>query len=62
MSNAEKTLDGLHSNSAFELVIPGLKFAHIMRRYENVARRNELVDLRTIVVEGTCNVLGCFDV
>ena len=48
-----QTLEDLHDNRNFEHIIAGLTYATIMRNFENVGRRNELVDLRTIIKTGT---------
>ncbi len=52
MDEAGVTLEALHDNRDFELKIPGLKFAHIMRRFEDTTRRGEEIELAKIILSG----------
>lgn len=45
-------MEELRNNRDFELNIPGIKYAHIMRKFENVLRRGERVELAKIVATG----------
>ncbi len=53
MTEPTPTMADLNDNRDFELVIEGLTYAQIMRKFEDVNRRDEIVDLRKIIKTGT---------
>ncbi len=48
-------MEALRDNRDFEHQIPGIKFPHIMRKFENVARRGESILLSRIIKTGKRN-------